>query len=85
MKKIKEDIYNLVMEVTTKVVHPGVLEVPEGKNFWEMPISHYKTLQKKKGAGAIMKALLNLERWNSKKDPPLAAKARKIIDAIKEK
>ena len=67
-----------------KVEHPGILEVPEGKHFSDLPISHYKDLMKKKGNAPVMRALLNLERWNKEKNPSVAAKARKIIDSVKE-
>jgi len=66
-----------------KVKHPGVLDVPDGKNFYDLPLSHYIDLAKSKGKPEIMKALLNLERWNSKKDPSLSGKARAIIDKLK--
>ena len=43
-----------------KVTHPGVLEVPEGKNVTEMPASYFVGLAKKKGRGVVVKALMNL-------------------------
>ncbi len=65
-------------EFKIKIKHPGVLEVPEGKNFWELPLSHYKELVKQDGYDEISKALTNLEVWNRKKDPQIADKAKAI-------
>jgi hypothetical protein len=67
-----------------KVKHPGILSIPDDKNFWDMPIKHYKELIRKKGRAPVMRALLNLERWNKNKNPDISAKARKIIDSVKE-
>jgi hypothetical protein len=65
-----------------KVEHPGILEVPEGKDFSDLPQAHYISLAKSKGKAAVMKALLNLERWNKSKAPEVSSKARKIIDGL---
>jgi hypothetical protein len=67
-----------------KVSHPGVLDIPDGKNFWEMPLSHFIGLGKSKGKAEIMKALCNLERWNKEKNPEESKKARIIIDKLKD-
>jgi hypothetical protein len=66
-----------------KATHPGILDLPDGKHFWQVPISHYVNLAKKKGKGAIMRALTNLERWNKNKEPEIAKKARALIDRLK--
>ncbi len=50
-----------------KVTHPGVLEVPEGKEVEKLPASHFINLAKKKGRGPVVKALMNLYRWNKGK------------------
>lgn len=68
-----------------KVEHPGILEVPEGKYFWELPISHYEKLIKKKGYRAIIRALTNIEVWNKNRNPIISAKAKKIIVALQKK
>jgi hypothetical protein len=68
-----------------KVVHPGILELPEdGFVNWGVSklVGHMVSLAKEKGKGAIMKALLNLERWNKSKNPELSAKARSVIDKL---
>jgi len=66
-----------------KVEHEGILNIPEGKNFWSMSQSHYINLAKNKGKQAVMRALTNLERWNKNDDPDISAKARKLIDGLK--
>lgn len=76
---------NAVGTTSIKVENPGILEVPEDKGFGELPISHYIALEEKKGRAAVMRALLNLERWNSKKHPNISNKAREIINALKKK
>jgi len=65
-----------------KVTHPGVLDVPEGKSFSSLPLSHFIDIAKSKGKGEVMKALLNLERWNKEKDPSVSKAARGIIDKL---
>ena len=50
-----------------KVENPGVLEVPEGKDIAKLPFSHFKNLAEKKGSGTVVKALMNLYRWNKGK------------------
>jgi len=78
-----QKIANFLSAVNIKVKNPGILEIPEDKRFDKMPLSHYKSLMKKKGRAQIMRALLNLERWNKNDDPDIAEKARKLIDALK--
>jgi hypothetical protein len=85
---LKEVLDNIMNEQDTqdiKVKHSGILDIPENKNFWDMPIKHFNDLMSKKGRAAIMRALTNLERWNKNKNPEISKKARKIIDAVKEK
>jgi hypothetical protein len=91
---IKEDIYELLeLEVCCleeakkkwpkkQVKNPGILEVPEGKTVSEMPASYFIGLAKKKGRGAIVKALMNLYRWNKNKNPKLSAWAKKTQEAV---
>lgn len=56
-----------------KVEHPGVLEVPEGKDVKDLGEGHFKSLIKKKGWNEISKALMNLVRWNKSKEPSLSS------------
>jgi hypothetical protein len=65
-------------QVKIPVEHPGVLEVPEGKNVEDLPYSHFAALAKKKGFGEISKALTNLHTWNKDKHPALASWADKM-------
>jgi hypothetical protein len=52
--------------------NPGVLDIPEGKKVTDLSLSHFETLAQKKGIGAVSRALNNLARWNTKKDPKLS-------------
>ena len=65
-------------KVKIPVEHPGVLEVPEGKNVEDLPYSHFAALAKKKGFGEISKALTNLHTWNKDRDPKLSGWADKM-------
>jgi hypothetical protein len=65
-------------QVKIPVEHPGVLEVPEGKNVEDLGEDHFKTLIKKKGWNEISKALTNLQTWNKEKDPKLSGWANGI-------
>ena len=64
--------------VKIPVKHPGVLEVPEGKDVEDLPYSHFAALAKKKGFGEISKALTNLHTWNKERDPKLAGWADRM-------
>jgi len=66
------------------VKHPGVLEVPEGKKFWQLPMSHYIKLVDKYGYREVARALTNLEVWNKKEHPEIAQKARDILTKLKK-
>lgn len=50
-----------------KVENPGILEVPEGKDVESLPASHFTNLAQKKGREPVVKALMNLYRWNKGK------------------
>ena len=69
-------------QVKIPVEHPGVLEVPEGKDVESLPYSHFAALAKKKGFGKISKALNNLHVWNKEKNPSLASWANKMQDRL---
>lgn len=66
------------------VKNPGILDLPQGKNFWDVGLNHYISLGKSKGKSAIMKALLNLERWNKNDNPKISQMARIIINQLKK-
>lgn len=78
-KRLKEQ------DVEIDVKHEGILEVPEGKNVDDLPMSHFEKLAKKKGLGKITKALNNLQVWNKKKDPKLSKWAVDMIDNLNKK
>ena len=50
-----------------KTKNPGILEVPEDKKFWQLPLTHYEKLVDKKGYAKIIRALTNLEVWKVRK------------------
>lgn len=68
-----------------KTKNPGILEVPEDKKFWQLPLSHYEKLVDKKGYAKIIRALTNLEVWNKNDDPKISKKASDIADKLKKK
>lgn len=72
-------------DVEIEVKHEGILEVPEGKNVDDLPISHFEKLTKKKGLGKITKALNNLQVWNKNDDPKLSKWAGDMIDKLNKK
>lgn len=79
MEKLMEDGTS-----TIKVKNPGLLKVPADKEFWQMPVSHYVALAHEIGRAAVMRGLMNLERWNSVRAPEVSAKARTLIDTLKK-
>lgn len=81
MTKLRE---SLDEQVKIPVKHEGILEVPEGKNFWDLPLSHYKDLVKKHDWESISRALANLETWNKEDDPDIAKKANKIQNDLRQ-
>ena len=72
-------------DVEIEVKHEGILEVPEGKNVEDLPISHFVDLAKKKGLSKITKALNNLQVWNKKKNPELSKWAGNMIDKVSKR
>ena len=95
--KIEEFVHNHIENVTEtykrlkeqdveiEVKHEGILEVPEGKNVDDLPLSHFEKLAKKKGLGKITKALNNLQVWNKNDDPKLSKWAGNMIDKLNKK
>ena len=67
---------------TIQATNPGVLEVPEGKDVMELPLSHFEALAKKVGLSEVVKALLNLWRWNQEKNPKLSAWAKDMQEKL---
>jgi len=69
-------------QVKIPVKHPGVLEVPEGKDVESLPLSHFQDLIKKKGWGDISKALINLKVWNKERDTKLSSWADNMQEKL---
>ena len=65
-----------------EVTHPGILEVPNGKDVQSLGLKHFKALAKKKGEGAVSKALMNLHRWNKSKNPELSSWAKNMQEKL---
>lgn len=85
-----EDLFEQKVKIPVK--HPGVLEVPEGKDVEALPMNHFEDLIKKKGWETISKALTNLNVWNKKNNPTLSnwadgmqAKLAKWVEGQREK
>ncbi len=72
-------------KVKIPVKNPGILGVPEGKNFWDLPLSHYEGLVKSKGYKEVIRALTNLVVWNKNDDPDISKKASNISRQLKVK
>lgn len=72
-------------DVKIQTKNPGVLEIPEDKKFWQLPLSHYEKLVDKKGYTTVIRALTNLEVWNKNDDPEISKKASDIADKLKKK
>lgn len=77
----------LFIEETGKieVKNTGILEVPEGKNVDDLPMSHFEKLVKKNGLSKITKALNNLQVWNKNDDKQLSKWAGNMIKKLKDK
>jgi len=82
VKILKEAVIREQGKVKIPVKHPGVLEVPEGKNVEDLGEDHFKSLVKKKGWSEISKALTNLHTWNTKRDPKLASWANNMQEKL---
>ena len=61
------------------LIVPRVLEVPQGKDFWDLPYSHYRDLAKKKGYQSVVSALIGLSGQQRYTDKPVQKKAEKIL------
>lgn len=87
VNRCKKGGYNSLREQDTKieVKHEGILEVPEGKNVDDLPMSHFEKLVKKNGLSKITKALNNLQVWNKNDDKKLSKWAGDMIDKLTKK
>jgi len=69
-----------------KVVNPDIESLPENAwNEWSIDklASHFVSQAKQKGREAISKSIMNIERWNSEKNPDLSKKARSVFEKYK--
>jgi|YelNatPaOPRAMG01_1025707.scaffolds.fasta_scaffold88525_2 hypothetical protein len=67
-----------------KIKHPEILEVPKDKLFWDLPITHYENLVQKIGLTPVVRALLNLESYNNRKDPLIRKRSQIIVERLKK-
>jgi len=86
-EKNKKESYKRLHEqdVEIEVKHEGILEVPEGKNVDDLPMSHFEKLVKKNGLSKITKALNNLQVWNKNDNKKLSKWAGDMIDKLTKK
>ena len=78
-----EEITSSVMSAANiEPKNEGILEVPEGKNVDDLPVSHFKKLIDKKGREAIIRALTNLEVWNKNDNKALSSWAKKMKKSL---
>ena len=82
---ILESFEEILEGAKIEVEHEGLLEVPKGKKFYDLPMSHYEKLVGEKGYEKVIRGLANLEVWNKNDDPSIADKANKIAEALKRK
>jgi len=80
----EEELEEAKKGVRIKVKHPGILEVPEGKNVMDLPLEHFIKLAKKKGYAAIIRALNNLQVWNKNRNKKLANWAKKMKEQLRK-
>lgn len=86
--KIRELVEALTIDeknVKIKVKHADLLEVPEGKKFYNLPFKHFVKLVDEKGYEKVIRALNNLVVWHKEEDPEIGDKAKHIMDKLKNK
>lgn len=77
IKLISEERFNI------KPKNEGILEVPEGKKVYDLPVSHFKNLIDRKGREAIIRAITNLQVWNKNDDPKISKWAKDMKKSLK--
>lgn len=88
LETVNGDVVEKVNESISEDIemkHEGILEIPEDKKFWQLPIKHYEELVNKKGYAEIIKALNNLKVWNKNNNPDISKKASDIMDKLSKK
>lgn len=72
-EEIINDRFKLIeQKIKIPIKHPGMLEVPEGKDVEKLPLEHFKKLVVKKGFAEISKSLINLKVWMKKTKPEIS-------------
>lgn len=77
----------LIERVLVTAKTPGITGLPDDAwKEWSVGklVKHFRTLGGQIGKAPAMRTVLNIERWNKTQDPKLSAKARTVIDQIKE-
>lgn len=80
---MKTNMEEQTIEINVK--HPGLLEVPDGKNVDDLPMSHFEKLVQKNGLSKITRALNNIQVWNTNRNPKLSRWAHNMINKLKKK
>jgi len=70
--------------IKIQVVNRGILAIPQGRNWWEMPVSHFEKRIEEKGYMAIIRALNNLQVWLRNSDPEKSKKAKALIGQLQK-
>lgn len=69
----------------TKATHPGITRLPDGAwHDWpvERLVDHFVAQARKQGKPAMARAVLNIWRWNQRRNPLLSQKARKVMNRL---
>ena len=66
-----------------KVVNKGLLEIPQGEKFYNLPLSHYIEIAKKKGYQSVSRALTLLMVFNRKKSKSTSDKALELLNQLR--
>jgi hypothetical protein len=65
-----------------KAEHEGVLSVPSDKKVTELGVEHFVERAKKVGRGKVVKALMNLYRWNKNNNQELSSWAKDMQEKV---
>lgn len=74
-----------VTKILTDKDNDNLFELPDDKKFWEVPVSHFEDLVKRKGRVLIEGALINLRIFNSNNNPEISKKAEDLRLVLKKK
>jgi hypothetical protein len=85
MSKLSElvDTYEAVnANLPNKPIKSTRLNLPPGKNFWEVPIAFYVNLAKKRSKASVLNSLTNIERAH--KNTLQGRRARVLINNLRQ-